>query len=913
MRLRTLGGLALEGSDFRRPKPLLLLTYLSIEGARDRRHLSQLFWPGAAEPMTSLRVALSQIRRSAPEAVAAANVRLEARIETDASLMLREFERGAYAPVVKLYLGPFLDGFYLRACGVELEDWVYATRELLADRVREALLRLAETQARAGDFAAASDGAEAAHGLPGAGEPAPETIRRIYLLSLAGHGPRAAEIERLAREYGMETGLTSSAARDRLTSRGAHGWEKLATRSELPTPTTSFVGRDLELVELSRLLSEPGTRLVTITGPGGVGKSRLALQAAHGESQAGSFGDGVFFVPLEALADPALIAATIAEAVGVALPDVGDPCRSSARSLGDRNMLLVLDNYEHLMAGTGFVLEMVAHGSDLKVLVTSRERLGLEAEQLFVLGGLPLPHDGVTLGEARYLDAVQLFLHRAKRVDQDFSLSEETLPGILAICRSLEGTPLAIELAAAWTRMMPVGQIAAEIERSLDIVASTGRCVRQRHRSLRATFDHSWTLLAAEEQDALRKLSVFVGGFSREAAARVAYASIPRLAALVDKSLLRTLESGRYDRHPLLYEYTQEKLAERPEEWAATRARHANYFVVLAEEAEAQHQGPHQIMGLDRLEREQENLRAALEWTLGGGDPELGRRLAAALYHFWYYRSRLQEGERWLARALEVGATGADPDPLRPKLLSAAGALASERGDVERAVALFQERLALSRAQGDRLGQAAALNSLGVVAWGRREHARARTLMEASLRLRRELGRQELVGVSLNNLGLVALVEGRLEEARSRLEESLVLARGIGDDMGIAMALANLGAVALEALDAEDADAYLSDALPRYRALGDVTAVAQCLEGFAAVAGLRHLPEVAARLAGAAEVLREEIGATLSPQERARHERELAAVRATLGEASFAAAWREGRGMSIDEAVRHARWARFGA
>lgn len=332
-------------------------------------------------------------------------------------------------------------------------------------------------------------------------------------------------------------------------------------------------------------------------------------------------------------------------------------------------------------------------------------------------------------------------MQRAKRVRLDFALDGETLPHVLDICRLLGGSPLGLELAAPWVRLLPVAEIAAEIRKSLDFLAAATRDLPTRHSSLRTTFEYSWALLTPSEQAALRRLSVFVGGFTREAASGVAGASIPLLASLVDKSLLRVLENGRYDRHPLLYSYTREKLAAQPDELEAAKHQHARYFAALAEEAVSAGATTAQVAWLARLEAEHDNLRAALEWSLDGAAAETGLRLAAALYRFWYYRSYFSEGRYWLERALSAAARmSPPPTALKVRMLHSAGVLADEQGDYAQAVALYEESLVLARTLGDPVREAVSLNSLGVAAWEQRDYAKAQALLEESLDLRRRSG-----------------------------------------------------------------------------------------------------------------------------------------------------------------------------
>jgi predicted ATPase len=914
--------------------------------------------------MTSLRVALNQLRQGAPEALEAGDVRVKATVQADAATLLRTLENGELAEAADLYKGPFLEGFYLSDWGAELEEWVYSTREFLAERVREALLRLAEGEAAAGEFKTAAKRAEGAYTLPGAPEPGPEELRRLYRLLVAGGSLRASDLQKEAKGYDIRLNIGRDEAKARLYTSQKMGERALPTPNNLPVRNTSFVGRDPELIELAKLLLSE-TKLITLTGIGGVGKTRLAVQAAYEQLKTGvrsqasgepplappvrggaegggvSFPDGIYFVALDALSEVSLIPSTIAAALEIKLPGRDEALKELIRSLKDKRLLLILDNYEHLVSGATVASELVTHCPQLTLLITSRERLNLEGEQVFLLEGLPFFSHAITLEDARYQDSVKLFLQRAKRARLDFVLTPENLPHILDVCRLLQGSPLGIELAAAWVRMLSPADIAKEIAQNLDFLTAGARNVHERHHSLRATFEHSWKLLTPKEQEVLRKLSVFVGGFTREAASQVAGSSIPLLASLVDKSLLRVLPSSRYDRHPLLYGYTQEKLAKHPEEQVETRARHAAYFLALAEEAEPQLRGAEQALWLERLEVEHDNLRSALRHAKESDK----LRSVGALWWFWYVRGHLSEGRAWLTKVLSAPEL-AEPTSERAVALSGAGVLASFQGDYVSAQAFHEESLAIRRKLNSSQGIADSLHNLAIVVRMRGDYAKARALTEESLAIRRALGNKSVIAASLNNLGNIAALQGDYAAARTLYAECLALRQALGDERGVALLLNNLGLVTEQQGDNAAARVLFEKSLTSFRKLGskqslleplnnlgrivrkqgdyalapplfyesltigqEIDAKPDMAEALKEVAGLAAAQgefKRAARLWGVAEALREAIGAPLPPDERPDYEREVAHVRAQLDEAAFKAAWQEGRVMTLEEAVAFA-------
>src|SRR5258708_3509682 len=414
----------------------------------------------------------------------------------------------------------------------------------------------------------------------------------------------------------------------------------LAALRSLPLQPTPFVGREIELVEIAKRLADPDCRLLTLVGPGGIGKTHLALQAA--EQQITNFAHGVHFVALAPASLPGLLASAIAGALETSFYGPETPDIQLLNFLRGKNMLLVLDNFEHLLAATGLLVRLLADVPQLKIFVTSRERLNLTEEWVLPIQGLPFPGKDEANTVETY-DAVQLFVQRAQRVQPGFSLADDPA-SVVTICQLVEGMPLALELAATWLRSVSCREIARQIERNLDFLATPLRDVPERHQSLRAVFDHSWSLLVEDEQRVLAVLSVFRGGFDLEAAEQVAAASPSILAGLVDKSLIRLQSSGRYDLHERLRQYVLGKLAE-DDEMIATR-RHFEFFLNLATQAEPQIYGPAHEVWVDRLEMERDNLRVALDWSTRQ-ETDAGLRLAVALGRFWDATDYWTEGYQW--------------------------------------------------------------------------------------------------------------------------------------------------------------------------------------------------------------------------------------------------------------------------
>jgi predicted ATPase/DNA-binding CsgD family transcriptional regulator len=685
----------------------------------------------------------------------------------------------------------------------------------------------------------------------------------------------------------------------------------------LPSELSSFVGREKELAEVERLLEQD--RLLTLTGSGGCGKTRLALAAAR--EVVYRFDDGVWLVELAPLADPSLVPQAVASTLGVREQPGRPLLETLSGYLSSKKVLLVLDNCEHLIEACAELAESLLRSCpELRVLATSREALGITGEVAWPLSPLSLP-DLRRLpdveGLPRY-ESARLFVERTVAVKPTFELTEQNAPSVVQICYRLDGIPLALELAAARTRMLSVEEISERLDDSFGLLASGGRTAMPRHRTLHATMDWSHDLLPDEEQVLFRRLSMFAGGFMLEAAEVVCADEdlgwddvLELLAHLVDKSLVTAEERGGETRYRLLEmvrQYGREKLEGAEQEDEVGR-RHAAFFMGFAEEAEGELTGPDQARWLIRLEAEHDNFRAALSWALAEGkDAESGVRLAAALWPFWLARGYLSEGRGWLESAVSRGSSA--PACARAKALTGAGWLANFQGEYGAAKALIEEGLALYRELGDKEGIALSIVMLGSVAvMGQRDDIPVEALIEEGALLRPEVEDRRTVAGLLDIEGGAALVRGDLERAVELWEETLALYREVGDVLGIVACHTNLGLVKLAQGDYERSAALLRESVRLAWELDHKPFFQYSVIGLGGVAASLGWPVRAARLWGAAEGISETYGVHLLSAGRSLidYEGRLAAVRSRLDEAAWTAAWAEGRDMDLEQISEYAR------
>jgi len=782
---------------------------------------------------------------------------------------------------------------------------------------------------------------------------------RLSSIKLQAPAPFFWILERcLAKDPNQRYVSTRDLARDLATIRDlridVNTRDAVPRTGNMPVQRTTFIGREREAADLQQLLGREDVRLVTLTGPGGIGKTRLALQVVGSISD--SFAGGVCFVSLSAVRGDESLNAAIAQAIG--LREV--PGQSSRESLREyvrgltQPMLLLLDSFEHLVSTASDIAELLTLSPQLTVVVTSQAPLHVYGEYEFPVPSLAIPDPQTVPGPEALsrFPAVALFVERAKAVKHDFAITKENAATIAAICTRLDGLPLAIELAASRVKLLSPAAMLARLESSLNLLTGGARDLPVRQQTLRGTVDWSYSLLDPAEQSLFRRLSVFIGGYTLEAVEAVCDTKgdlgvdvLDGMASMVDKSLTQQLEQpGAETRFLMLStirEYALERLAESGEE-SATRRAHAAYYLVLAEDCGAELASRPEW--LERFDLEHHNFREALEFLIRTGDAEWGMRLGAALFHFWEMREHFAEGRALLGALLKL--PGAARQKLRARVLFYAAVLTAAQGDLASAQKLQQESLDTSRELQDQRGVAVALNALGVTARDRGDLATACSLFEQCVATWRDLGSPVDTARALSNLANVVKLQGDnarasalydecvaifrdagdatgvawtinyqgdlLREtadfaaARSCYEQSLSAFRKLGDGWGIASALCDLARLSAAQHSYQDAEHLYSESISMFRDLGHKRGIARVLECLAVSAAAQSRPEHSLRLAGAAAALRQRIGVPPIPAEQSRLERLLKPARDMLSNTAGLEAWSSGWDMSMEEAVEEA-------
>lgn len=844
-------------------KARALLFYLAVEADRphSRDALVNLLWPELPDTAarTNLRQALADLRRVLGEEspirplllISQDSIQFNAGCDHDLDIVQftrllaacdahkhRHVSRCALcatrlAQAVETYRGEFLSGVHIGGAA-PFEEWVLLKRESLHQQVNSALARLTEFYTRRNDYEQAIRYARHQLELDSWQEEVHQVLMQLYTAS----GQRSAALAQyeqckrsLKQGLGVEpspetrrlyaalrAGQLASAHPDRPSdaivplSFTGQPLGSPAVAYELPSLSTPLLGRERELADLGEWLADPAHRLITVFGPGGIGKTHMALAAAAGQALA--FRDGAAFVPLAAITQAEFLAPAILAALHQPLQSRQTSLEQLRRYLRDKELLLVLDNYEQILPDVDLLIDLLHYAPGVTLLVTSRERLGAPAEWLYPLGGLGYPA-GKWKGSVESFAAIQLFVQRLRQFQLDFTLTNAAADTIARIAQLVEGMPLALELAAATTRELPLDRIADALEQGRWLKPARLRGLPERHLSVWRAFEQSWQLLSAPERHTFAHLSVFRGGFAGEAAQQIADATPTLLAALVDKSLLQNPYAGRYELHELLRHYAAEKLDTAGQTEEAQR-RHNTYFLTFAVRAEAHLSGAQQHHWLEQMELDHDNLRAALNHALTT-DPSLALTLTMALAPFWRRRGNVAEGRHWM-QAVLAHITLADP--AYAKALMWAGAFARLQGDRATALAQLEESLHLFRERQNEDGAAHTLRELGWV-YSSRDEALALQLFEESLSIFRKLGDLLSVAQLLTEMAhLAGSYLGDYSLAKQYLQESLPLHQDVDDLHGASYALLALAGVADLEGDYIKSDALYQEALQMLQIMG---------------------------------------------------------------------------------------------
>ncbi len=933
-----------------------LLAFLALHPeSHAREKLAALIWGDSTDEQArnSLRNALSVLRRQTDDDLLLVD-RETAQVTPYFPLWVDaiEFKRQADALLaspapaldeidLELYRGDLLADFY--------DEWISSEREQYRLLYQDVLMRQTQVARGQSEYARAIEFAQMILRSDAANERAHQHLMFAQLAS--GNRESALKqyeecVRALETELAVEPMPETTALYEWIRQASPEGKPLEPKLTNLPIPISSFIGRKRETAEIKTLLANH--RLVTLTGAGGSGKTRLAIQVAT--DLVDSFQDGVWWVELAPLMDELLLPQVVAKALGVHESATQPLSDTLASFILARQMLLVLDNCEHLVAASAHLAEKLLQACpNLKILATSREGLGIAGEVTWLVPLLSLPDTQDWLMLFQDYEAVRLFAERAKAVRSDFELTEQNALAVAQICKRLDGIPLAIELAAARVRVLPVEEIAARLDDQFNLLTMGSRSALPRQQTLRALIDWSHDLLSPDEKIAFRRLAVFYGRRTLDAVESVVSGEgirkeqvLDLLTRLIDKSLLFAEERNgvmTYRMLDTIRQYARARLDEAGE-MERIRNRHFNYYLHLAEMAEPGLRGAEQIVWLNRLEVEHANLRAALEWSrvkegTDYGDAVLS--LASSLFTYWILRGYWSEGREWLSRVLKNhGITRARAKaliglaelttsqegsvasaPLYAEGLALFRALGDKWGisfascyslvvenDPARAKVLFDESLALAQELRDEWLIANVYHRMGICAYRQGDSTLTRALFEEGLEHARKAGDRWLTSSAVANLGEVARGQMDYERAAALYAEGLAIQRGLGDKAGNAISLHNMGYVALHHGDYAQAAALFKESMQLHQEQGSKTGIAECLAGLGSVAAARQQSTRAARLLGASDAIFAAVQTMMYPSDKNEYERSAQAARVHIGEAAFNAAWAEGHAITLEQATQ---------
>jgi len=925
-----------------------LLIYLAVTARpQSRTHLAEFFWADTpASSRVNLRKALSNLRgllgdvllEDGKESILLDPQQVWVDVIEFAQLVEQEREPEA----IQLYHADFLRGFNF-SLSYEFETWALSEQSRLKTQYVDLLRRLAAQQEA--DHKLGEAIATVRHLL--ALEPWHEEAHRWLMELLARDGQRSAALahfevckkvlwEELAVEPSVET--VNAFHQINLMAVGK-GFTETAQvgRTNLPTHLTPFVGRKQEIAEIGEAMVNH--RLVTLTGVGGCGKTRLALALA--EQFTPYFSDGAFFVSLAPVTDPAVIPTAIAEAAGLSLQGTLGAERQLVDYLRFKKVLLVVDNVEHLIPKVEIFSYLLQQAPSIQILATSREPLHLYGEQTYTLPGLPPPTVVPTPGTDTP-EAVQVFVQGAQRTMPDFQPQQQDMVEICQICRLVDGLPLGIELASTWVRHLSCAEINNELQRDLGSLVNPHIDVPERHRSLDAVIQYSWDLLAPKEKVALRALAVFRGGCDRHAAIQVAKTNLNVLSQLVDKSLLNRAPDGRYVMHEVVRQFAHEQLLSAKQDVEVQR-RHLAYYLNLAQLSDAEILGAAQFEWVTKLSVEKDNLRAALTWCQSQPDEVTqGLRLTGALLWYWFLSNSWREGRQWAEYFIQRSSSAEESETLAialfvagglcaamdeyvlgtqylhecltllqsftrhrhiPQVMSILGIISLYQNDLVQAAEWLNQSLSLIGTDGNQADYLWSLQHLGETMLAKDNFEQAYAIFHRCLHLNQQIGYTISFPQTLIGLARVERSLGDWENAKAHLAESLRMARELDIFRFQSMALSNLGWIALQQQDVALAHEHFHASLHLYRKLGDSMGIADALEGLAIVAAIQNDGKSAAHLFGVTEMLREQIGVPIPIESQVMVGDTIAALKQRLISEYFMTIWSNGRNDSLEKVL----------